>query len=170
MNGVPTVTDRGPIGRKPLRGPAPSAPLVSRACSMLAKRIDMDPLELRLKNATRPGTQTVYGPKMSHDGYAETFLQPRIALVPSGARGQDQSLTNHADPQPAFRSAIRCFGPLLKRLECSRAIPRCEDCLASQGRMGVRTSNCEFASLTRALAPQIEYRLLSRGNIRGLYN
>ena len=51
---------------------------------MLAKRIDMDPLELRLKNATRPGTQTVYGPKMSHDGYAETFLQTAYRIGPVG--------------------------------------------------------------------------------------
>jgi CO/xanthine dehydrogenase Mo-binding subunit len=33
----------------------------------------MDPLELRLKNAARAGTQMVYGPKLAHNGYAETI-------------------------------------------------------------------------------------------------
>src|SRR6201998_1897912 len=45
---------------------------VESVLDMLAKRIGMDPLRLRLKNAARPGTQTVYGPKIAHGGYAET--------------------------------------------------------------------------------------------------
>jgi hypothetical protein len=39
---------------------------------MLAQKIGMDLLGLRLKNAARPGTQTVYGPKIAHGGYPET--------------------------------------------------------------------------------------------------
>src|ERR1700740_2542554 len=39
---------------------------------MLAQKIGMDLLGLRLKNAARPGTQTVYGPKIAHGGYVET--------------------------------------------------------------------------------------------------
>jgi CO/xanthine dehydrogenase Mo-binding subunit len=33
----------------------------------------MDPLELRLKNAARPGTPTIFGPKHAHDGYVQTL-------------------------------------------------------------------------------------------------
>src|SRR3974390_2666071 len=55
---------------------APGSPIsafaVESVLDILAKKIGMDPLQLRLKNAPRPGTQTVYGPKMSHGGYAET--------------------------------------------------------------------------------------------------
>src|SRR5260370_30326462 len=40
---------------------------------MLAKKIGMDPLELRLKNAAGPGTPMIYGPKLAHGGYIETL-------------------------------------------------------------------------------------------------
>jgi CO/xanthine dehydrogenase Mo-binding subunit len=55
---------------------APGSPIsafaVESVLDVLAKRIGMDPLELRLKNAAKVGTQMVYGPKLSHGGYAET--------------------------------------------------------------------------------------------------
>jgi CO/xanthine dehydrogenase Mo-binding subunit len=56
---------------------APGSPIsafaVESALDMLAKKLGMDPLQLRLKNAARPGTTMIYGPKMSHGGYAETL-------------------------------------------------------------------------------------------------
>jgi CO/xanthine dehydrogenase Mo-binding subunit len=55
---------------------APGSPIsafaVESVLDILAKKIGMDPLRLRLKNAARPGTTMIYGPKMSHGGYAET--------------------------------------------------------------------------------------------------
>jgi CO/xanthine dehydrogenase Mo-binding subunit len=55
---------------------APGSPIsafaVESVLDVLAKKIGMDPLELRLKNAARVGTQMVYGPKLSHGGYVET--------------------------------------------------------------------------------------------------
>jgi CO/xanthine dehydrogenase Mo-binding subunit len=55
---------------------APGSPIsafgVESVLDVLAKKIGTDPLELRLKNAAKPGTQMVYGPKLSHGGYAET--------------------------------------------------------------------------------------------------
>jgi CO/xanthine dehydrogenase Mo-binding subunit len=55
---------------------APGSPIsafgVESVLDMLAKKIGMDPLELRRKNAAKPGTQTVYGPKLAHGGYLET--------------------------------------------------------------------------------------------------
>jgi CO/xanthine dehydrogenase Mo-binding subunit len=55
---------------------APGSPIsafaVESVLDVLAKKIGMDPLELRLKNAAKVGTQMVYGPKLSHGGYAET--------------------------------------------------------------------------------------------------
>jgi CO/xanthine dehydrogenase Mo-binding subunit len=56
---------------------APGSPIsafaVESALDMLAKKLGMDPLQLRLKNAVRPGTTMIYGPKMSHAGYVETL-------------------------------------------------------------------------------------------------
>lgn len=56
---------------------APGSPIsafaVESALDILAQKIGMDPLELRLKNAARPGTTMIYGPKMSHGGYVETL-------------------------------------------------------------------------------------------------
>jgi CO/xanthine dehydrogenase Mo-binding subunit len=47
----------------------------------------MDPLQFRLRNAAKPGTPTVYGPKHVHHGYAETIqalLQHPGYTVPLG--------------------------------------------------------------------------------------
>jgi CO/xanthine dehydrogenase Mo-binding subunit len=56
---------------------APGSPIsafaVESALDILAKKLGMDPLQLRLKNAARPGTTMIYGPKMSHGGYVETL-------------------------------------------------------------------------------------------------
>jgi CO/xanthine dehydrogenase Mo-binding subunit len=55
---------------------APGSPIsafaVESALGMLAKKLGMDPLQLRLKNAARPGTTMIYGPKLAHGVYVET--------------------------------------------------------------------------------------------------
>src|SRR5947199_8723681 len=52
---------------------APGSPIsafgVESVLDMLAKKIGLDPVELRLKNAAKVGTGTVYGPKLAHNGY-----------------------------------------------------------------------------------------------------
>lgn len=56
---------------------APGSPIsafaVESVLDLLAQKIGMDPLEMRLKNAARIGTPTIYGPKHAHNGYAETI-------------------------------------------------------------------------------------------------
>ncbi|HUA53122.1 MAG TPA: xanthine dehydrogenase family protein molybdopterin-binding subunit [Candidatus Sulfotelmatobacter sp.] len=56
---------------------APGSPIsafaVESVLDMVAQKLNMDPLEFRLKNAARAGTQMVYGPKLSHGGYVETL-------------------------------------------------------------------------------------------------
>ena len=56
---------------------APGSPIsafaVESVVDMLAKKIGMDPLELRRKNAAGPGTTMIYGPKLAHGGYLETL-------------------------------------------------------------------------------------------------
>src|SRR5258706_7949035 len=56
---------------------APGSPIsafaVESVLDMVAKKLGMDPLELRHKNAAKVGTQMVYGPKLSHGGYIETL-------------------------------------------------------------------------------------------------
>jgi CO/xanthine dehydrogenase Mo-binding subunit len=55
---------------------APGSPIsafaVESVVDMLAKKIGMDPLEFRRKNAAGPGTTMIYGPKLAHGGYLET--------------------------------------------------------------------------------------------------
>ncbi len=56
---------------------APGSPIsafaVESVLDILAKKIGMDPLKMRLKNAVKAGSPTAWGPKHSHDGYAETI-------------------------------------------------------------------------------------------------
>lgn len=56
---------------------APGSPIsafaVESVLDILAQKIGMDPLKMRLKNAAKAGSPTAYGPKHSHDGYAETI-------------------------------------------------------------------------------------------------
>ena len=54
---------------------APGAPQAEFAAEMvvneLAEKLGMDPIELRLKNAAKEGTQTIYGPKLKTVGLVE---------------------------------------------------------------------------------------------------
>ena len=56
---------------------APGAPMAAFAVESvldeLAAAIDMDPIELRLKNAVVEGTQAAYGPKFGRIGFVETL-------------------------------------------------------------------------------------------------
>jgi CO/xanthine dehydrogenase Mo-binding subunit len=56
---------------------APGSPLgafaVESVLDVLARKIGVDPLELRLKNAAKKGTQMLSGAKLAHNGYAETI-------------------------------------------------------------------------------------------------
>ncbi len=56
---------------------APGSPIgafaIESVLDAVAKKIGMDPLEFRLKNAAREGTQAAYGPKFGKIGYVETI-------------------------------------------------------------------------------------------------
>ena len=56
---------------------APGSPIanfaVESTMDILAKKLGMDPMEFRLKNAARKGTPMVAGDKLSHDGYSDTI-------------------------------------------------------------------------------------------------
>jgi CO/xanthine dehydrogenase Mo-binding subunit len=56
---------------------APGSPIgafaVESVLDVLAQKIGIDPLQLRLKNAAKAGTQMLSGAKLAHDGYAETI-------------------------------------------------------------------------------------------------
>ncbi len=56
---------------------APGAPIaefaVESTLDELARELDLDPLELRLRNAAREGSQSSYGPKFGPIGLAETL-------------------------------------------------------------------------------------------------
>jgi len=56
---------------------APGSPIaafaVESTLDILAKKIGMDPAEMRLKNAAGKGTALLSGDKLAHDGFAETM-------------------------------------------------------------------------------------------------
>jgi CO/xanthine dehydrogenase Mo-binding subunit len=56
---------------------APGSPIsafaVESVVDILAQKIGMDPVDLRLKNAAKVGTPMIYGPKLAHGGYIETL-------------------------------------------------------------------------------------------------
>jgi CO/xanthine dehydrogenase Mo-binding subunit len=56
---------------------APGSPIsayaVESTMDAAAAKIGMDPLEFRLKNIAKPGTQLVHGAKIGHAGFAETL-------------------------------------------------------------------------------------------------
>jgi CO/xanthine dehydrogenase Mo-binding subunit len=56
---------------------APGSPIsafaVESTLDECARRIGMDPIQLRIKNAAKPGTPLVYGAKIAHAGFAETL-------------------------------------------------------------------------------------------------
>jgi CO/xanthine dehydrogenase Mo-binding subunit len=56
---------------------APGSPIsafaVESTLDMVAAKIGMDPIQLRLKNIAKPGTPLVYGAKHTHAGFAETL-------------------------------------------------------------------------------------------------
>ena len=56
---------------------APGSPIgafaVESVLDVLAQKIGMDPLELRLKNAAKKGTKMLSGATLGHNGYAETI-------------------------------------------------------------------------------------------------
>ena len=73
---------------------APGSPIsafaVESVLDILAAKIGMDPLELRLKNAARAGTPTAYGPKHAHDGYAETIQALQLHPAYKAPLGKNQ--------------------------------------------------------------------------------
>lgn len=76
---------------------APGAPMASFAAEslidMLAQKLDIDPVELRIRNAARQGTRTAYGPSFKEIGYLETLQAARAhphyaaPLGPNQGRG-----------------------------------------------------------------------------------
>jgi CO/xanthine dehydrogenase Mo-binding subunit len=56
---------------------APGSPIsayaVESTLDAAAAKIGMDPLQFRLKNSAKPGTQLVHGAKIAHEGFAETL-------------------------------------------------------------------------------------------------
>ena len=71
--GYDVVSNRPKVAAYRAPGSPMGAYAVESVLDVLAQKIGMDPLELRLKNAARKGTQMLSGGKLGHDGYAETI-------------------------------------------------------------------------------------------------
>jgi CO/xanthine dehydrogenase Mo-binding subunit len=73
---------------------APGSPIsafaVESTLDMAAKKIGMDPIQFRLKNIAKIGTPTVWGPKHSHAGFAETLQALQKHPAYSAPLGKNQ--------------------------------------------------------------------------------
>jgi len=73
---------------------APGAPIavfgVESVIDEMAKKLGFDPIEFRLKNAAREGTQTYYGPKLGPIGYVQTLEAARAHPHYSAPLGPNQ--------------------------------------------------------------------------------
>jgi CO/xanthine dehydrogenase Mo-binding subunit len=73
---------------------APGAPIavfgVESVIDEMAKRLGFDPIEFRLKNAAREGTQTYYGPRLGPIGYVQTLEAARAHPHYSAPLGPNQ--------------------------------------------------------------------------------
>ena len=73
---------------------APGAPIAEHAVESVldevAKKLGMDPIELRQKNAAREGTNAAYGPKFGPIGYAETLAAAKAHPHYSAPLGPNQ--------------------------------------------------------------------------------
>jgi len=78
---------------------APGSPIgafaVESVLDVLAQKISMDPLKLRLKNAAKAGTQMLSGAKLAHNGFAETIeaREPPMSGLPVATTTVPSSLT-----------------------------------------------------------------------------
>ncbi len=73
---------------------APGAPIAAHAVESVldevAKKLGMDPIELREKNAAREGTNAAYGPKFGPIGFAETLAEAKAHAHYSAPLGPNQ--------------------------------------------------------------------------------
>ena len=71
--GFDVVSNRPKVAAYRAPGSPISAFAVESVLDVLAAKIGMDPLELRLKNSVKTGSPTVQGTSHTHDGFAETI-------------------------------------------------------------------------------------------------
>ena len=73
---------------------APGAPIsvfaVESVIDEMAKKLGMDPIEFRLRNAAKEGTQTYFGPKFARIGFIETLEKARAHPHYSAPLGPNQ--------------------------------------------------------------------------------
>ncbi|MCY4088401.1 MAG: xanthine dehydrogenase family protein molybdopterin-binding subunit [Actinomycetia bacterium] len=93
VTGYDVVTNRPKVASYRAPGGPMSEYAVECVVDEIAKTLAIDPVELRLKNAAREGTRTVYGPKFGPIGLIETLEQAehhdhyRAPLAPNQGRG-----------------------------------------------------------------------------------
>ncbi|MGE4218017.1 MAG: xanthine dehydrogenase family protein molybdopterin-binding subunit [Alphaproteobacteria bacterium] len=91
--GYDVVSNRPKVAAYRAPGSGIAAFAVESTLDILAKKIGMDPLALRMKNATHIGTPMIAGNKMTHEGYSTTIKaimeHPayKVPLGPNQGRG-----------------------------------------------------------------------------------
>ncbi|TDJ69997.1 MAG: xanthine dehydrogenase family protein molybdopterin-binding subunit [Proteobacteria bacterium] len=91
--GYDVVVNRPKVAAYRAPGAPAAAFAVESTLDELAKKLGMDPLALREKNAAREGTQAAYGPKLPRIGFVETLVAAKehphysAPLGPNQGRG-----------------------------------------------------------------------------------
>ncbi|MCC7426949.1 MAG: xanthine dehydrogenase family protein molybdopterin-binding subunit [Alphaproteobacteria bacterium] len=88
--GYDVVSNRPKVAAYRAPGSGIAAFAVESTLDILAKQIGMDPIELRLKNATRIGAPMLGGGKMSHEGFVQTLQAIRNHPAYSAPLGPNQ--------------------------------------------------------------------------------
>ena len=136
---------------------APGSPIsafaVESTLDIAAKTIGMDPAEFRLKNAAEPGTQMIYGPKLTHGGFKETVQavmdHPEYAkpLGPNQGRGVASGFWFNGAGDSAATIAVNADGTAT----IATGSPDIGGSRASMALMAAETLGIEYDAIDTAL-------------------
>ncbi|MBT3626552.1 MAG: xanthine dehydrogenase family protein molybdopterin-binding subunit, partial [Rhodospirillaceae bacterium] len=90
VKGYDVVTNRSKVAAYRAPGAPISEHAVESVIDEIAKKLGMDPIELREKNAAREGTNAAYGPKFGVIGFADTLAAAKAHPHYSAPLGPNQ--------------------------------------------------------------------------------
>ena len=148
IEGFDVVSNRPKVAAYRAPGAPISAWAVESTVDMLAQRLNMDPIDLRLKNAARKGTKTAYGVTFNTIGMVETLEAAKNSphyktpVKPGYARGVANGIDDRADE---IGELAKSFAGMQKQLLTDRltgianresVVRRIEDRIVRQRRRG----------------------------------
>ncbi len=113
ITGYDVVTNRPKVAAYRAPGAPIAAFAVESAIDELARKLGMDPIALRLKNAARDGIKAAYGPTFRNIGYVETLEAAQkhpnyqAPLGPNQGRGVASGFWFNVGGESSARGAYR---------------------------------------------------------------